>query len=217
MFSYCRPRIEPVVFRDAEGDVIEYGGRWRAEPPTDSYSVTSNLERFRPLHAVADALIAALILDQDVIVEDDVDMASDLMHHRDDVVRAVRLSPIDSAAAPLTFVFTSFPSVLIHAGLMHDFFYPICGCDACDESWERMADSMEWDVAAIVAGGYSESADRASVSFRLVGENGTRSGSGRGEDAPADRLAAAEPRLVALDGWSAWPDAAAASVTPPGP
>lgn len=205
--SYRRPAIEPAVFRDAAGAVIRYGDRWDADPPEDSYSVTSDLERFQPLHAVADALIDALTADYDVAVEDDLAAASDLMHPRDDVVRAVRITPTDTTAAPLTFVFTSFPSVLIHAGVMHDFLYPTCGCDACDENWERMADSMEWDVGAVVTGGYSESADDMAVSFRLVGSDGSRSGSGRGADAPPDRLAEAAPRLAARSGWAAWPAA----------
>ncbi len=208
MDAYCRPAIEPVVFRDAAGSVIDYGNRWGGEsPPEDSYSVLSNLERFRPLHAIAEALIDALVADYDVVVEDDVSLASDLMHPRDDVVRAVRVTPADPVAAPLTFVLTDHPSVLIHAGLLHDFFYPTCDCDACDENWERAADSMEWDVGAVVDGGYSESADDVAVAFRLVGSDGSRSGTGRGVDVAADRLAEAAPRLAALRGWAAWPSA----------
>lgn len=45
-----------------------------------------------------------------------------------------RLTLSDSAAAPLTFGFTSYPGLILHAGLLHDFAYPICGCDACDET-----------------------------------------------------------------------------------
>lgn len=205
MSSYRRPEIEPVVFRDADGVVIEYGNRWGGEsPPEDSYSVLSNVERFRPLHAVADALVDALVDDYDVRVEDDASVASDLMHTRDDVERAVRLTPADPAAAALTFVFTSLPSVLVHAGLLNDFLYPVCLCDACDEDWERIAEAMEGEITAIVEGGYSETADDEGISFRLVGASGSRSGWGRSSGPPSARLTDAVSRLAALEGWAAW-------------
>ena len=206
MRSYRRPVFSAVVFRDADGAVIDYGHRWGSgSPPEDSYSVTSNLERFRPLHAVAEALIDALVADHEVSVEDDVSLASELMHPRDDVVRAVRVAPSDPAAAPLTFVFTGHPSVLIHAGLMQDFLYPVCTCDACDEDPERIADQMEWEVQAIVTGGFSESVHSDAVSFRLVGEDGTRSGSERMNGPASGRLLDARRRLAGVDRWTAWP------------
>ncbi|WP_424980865.1 DUF6226 family protein [Microbacterium sp. S308A+] len=37
---------------------MSYGSRWGGSPPEDSYSVETNLERFAPLHTVADALSA---------------------------------------------------------------------------------------------------------------------------------------------------------------
>ncbi|GGD66436.1 DUF6226 family protein [Microbacterium murale] len=206
MDSYRRPRIEPVEFRDADGVVIDYGNRWGGEsPPEDSYSVLSNVERFRPLHRVAAALIDALVAVYEVTVEDDVSLASDLMHPRGDVERAVRVTPADPFAASLTFVFTSHPSAMIHAGLLHDFLYPVCTCDACDEDWERIADRMEWDVQTVVAGGYEERAGRSGVGFRLADESGTRGGSGRSQDIPRARLDAAVRTLSGIDTWKVWP------------
>ncbi|MGX9294439.1 DUF6226 family protein [Tsukamurella paurometabola] len=42
--------------------MIEYGDRWGIDsPPDDSYSRTINLDRFEPLHLVADALIDHLV------------------------------------------------------------------------------------------------------------------------------------------------------------
>lgn len=206
MDSYRRPMIEPVEFYDDDGAVIAYGDRWGSEsPPSESYSVLSNVERLRPVHRVAEALIDALRTDYAATVEDDLAVASDLMHDRDDVIRAVRITPDDSTAAPLTFVFTSFPSVIVHAGVLHDFLYPVCGCDACDETWERQADSMEWDVQAVVEGGYEERAGRQGEGFRLSGADGSRSSSGRSQDVPRARLDAASRVLADIDGrWNAW-------------
>jgi hypothetical protein len=67
---YRRPTIAPTVFGDADGRVIEYGDRWPDHtPPADSYSVNSNLERFAPLHRVAEALLEWLITTYDVCVD----------------------------------------------------------------------------------------------------------------------------------------------------
>lgn len=205
MDSYRRPSIEPVEFRDADGVVIEYGDRWGAgSPPEESYSVLSNVERFRPLHRIGQALIDALVTEYAVTVEDDPALA-ELMHDRDDVIRAVKVTPRDPAAASLTFVFTSFPSVIVHAGVLHDFRYPVCGCDACDENWQRMAEELEWCVGTVVDGGYRESVDPHGVGFRLADESGSRSGSARSEDFPRARLDAAVRTLSTLEGWKAWP------------
>lgn len=70
MDSYRRPEIEPVVPCDADGALIAYGDRWGADsPPSESYSVLTNVERFGPLHRVAQALIDALTTEYAVTVE----------------------------------------------------------------------------------------------------------------------------------------------------
>ena len=58
--------------------------------------------------------------------------------------------------APLTFVLTRFSSVTEHAGLLHDFPYPVCGCEVCDDSWAHLADNSERDVLAVAHGNYRE-------------------------------------------------------------
>lgn len=206
MESYRRPVIESAVFRDDDGAVIAYGERWgRESPPSDSYSALLNADRFRPLHQIAQALIDALVAEYAATVEDDLALASDLMRDRDDVIRAVRVTPDDPGSAPLTFVFTSFPSVIVHAGLLHDFLYPTCGCEACDESWESMADSMEWDVQTVVAGGYEERAGQQGAGYRLSGLNGSRGEGGMSQVVPQERVDAAAQTLASIDRWSAWP------------
>ncbi|MFT4125119.1 MAG: DUF6226 family protein [Gordonia sp. (in: high G+C Gram-positive bacteria)] len=54
MSTYVRPAIPSRVYRDEHSAVIAYGERWGFDlPPDGSYSRTSNLDRFAPLHAVA--------------------------------------------------------------------------------------------------------------------------------------------------------------------
>ncbi|HYI32993.1 MAG TPA: DUF6226 family protein [Glaciibacter sp.] len=213
MVGFVRPDVPPQVFRDAGGAVITYGERWAgASPPDDSYSVVSNLERFAPLHVVAEALIRYLTATYDAEVSEDPAFAADLMHERHDVIRAVRVTPRERDAARLTFVFTSFPSVIIHAGMLHDFLYPVCGCDACDETWERLADEMAWQVLAVVAGRYREYVrwgPTVGMSLQAVDGSGGTSGESLAADLPtklpSKRLADAEARLNELPGtWLPW-------------
>jgi hypothetical protein len=133
--SYVRPAVEAAVFRDGGGRVIEYGNRWEGLPPEDTYSVDTHPERFAPLHTVADALIAHLRDTYDVGVEESDDVVADLIRAPfHDVVRAVRMRPRDPACASLTVVMTTYPGIYLHAGVLHDFHYPVCGCDACDST-----------------------------------------------------------------------------------
>ena len=150
MSSYRRPLIDAPVFRDADGQVIEYGKRWEDSPPTDTYSVDTHLERFAPLHTVADALVAHLAETYDVRITEGPDVVGDLLRPSRPFVRAVRIEPNDPRCAGLTLVYTDYPGVFVHAGLLHDFFYPMCGCDACDKSRFEDADQSAANVAIIV-------------------------------------------------------------------
>lgn len=209
MPGYLRPSPARRVFADDSGTPIPYGERWgRGSPPGDSYSVTSNLERFAPLHDVADALIAWLSASFDVAIEDALGLAADLARVPADAVRAVRLRPIDGSASPLTVVFTSFPGIHLHAGFLVDAFFPVCGCDACDETWETCAGALEETVFAVVEGGLSErltARAEVPVSFRLQFPGGWRGGTSRAEDHPVERLAAARSALAAGRTWAPWP------------
>jgi hypothetical protein len=209
MSAYRRPLVPHRVFVDADGVQIPYGSRWGEQAPAeDSYSVTSNLERFRPLHAIADALIEWLSQSFDVRVEDALEYAADMVHPAPDAIRAVRVVPRSSSAATLTFVSTSFPGIHLHAGLLVDFAFPSCGCDACDETWESCADDLEWTVSTIVGGGLTESlapGRELDFGYRLV-EPGARStgGSSRSVDLPAERFSAVGEALSAGRVWEAW-------------
>jgi hypothetical protein len=208
MLGYRRPAIAPVVFFDAAGNKIPYGSRWHnGSPPENSYSVTSNLERFRPIHSVADALVGWLVAAYDVQVDQTAAVTSDLLQPRNDVTRAVRITPSSQDAAPLTFVSTSFPSVIVHAGALQDFLFPVCGCDACDESWEAAADDLEWAVFTIVRGGYSERIDlddELGVHYSLDEPGvGSRSGRTRVDGYSMERLERAQA-AVPSGSWAAW-------------
>jgi hypothetical protein len=209
--SYVRPSIDTPVFRDAEGQVIDYGSRWNGSPPESTYSVDTHPERFAPLHTVADALIVHLVDTYDVDVDEGVETAADLRHPAyHDVVRAVRLRPNDPACASLTFVFTAYPGLLMHAGLLGDFPYPVCGCDACDSTWEGEADDLERQVLAVVTGHYRETVERRGrdpwVGYAFTYPDGAASGGSREQGMPPEQFRAAESLLGEVsEGWAEWP------------
>lgn len=212
MTDYSRPPVTAAVFRDAAGEAIEYGERWGSGMPPDvSYSVTSNLERYLPLHTIAHALIAHLVENFDVTVSDEVAHAADLMHTRIDVIRAVQLTPANANEAPLTFVFTSFPSVIVAAGAVTQMLFPFCGCDACDEAWEYAATEMEWQVFAVAGGGLEERQTSESPPRFTSGIEAADGSAKRGlgdvmtEMATPERIRSAVTALaVQPNGWAPW-------------
>ncbi|WP_440709866.1 DUF6226 family protein [Herbiconiux sp. YIM B11900] len=211
MSSYVRPAVEAAVFLDGDGRVFEYGNRWEGSPPEDTYSVDTHPERFAPFHTVADALIAYLRDSYDVSVEEGDDVVADLIRvPSHDVVRAVRLRPRDPACASLTVVMTAYPGIYLHAGVLHDFHFPVCGCDACDSTWQTEADRLEQQVFAVVTGHYRETLKRREgdpwAGYAFSYSNGASSGESREEGMSPERYAAAESALrSATADWAAWP------------
>lgn len=154
MAGYVRPPIEVPDFTDEDGTVISYGSRW-VHPPEDSYSVTSNLERFEPIIIVTNALITYLRETYDVGVTE-TDITGPASADVNDV-RYVEFRPRNPRSAPITITFTDFPGVRIRAGISHSVGQPSCGCDACDEWWEPCVDEIETLILAVAEGRFQES------------------------------------------------------------
>ncbi|MCG2621687.1 DUF6226 family protein [Arthrobacter sp. I2-34] len=211
--GYVRPDLPRTECRDEGGNLVPYGSRWGGGgPPEETYSVDSHPERFAGLHAVARALIDHLVRTYDAEAADATAGAAAELRGRIEVIEAVRVAPRATDAAPLTFVFTAYPGVLIQAGLLHDFPFPACGCDACDETAESAADQLERLVFAVAAGGYAErypAGRRRWAEYALTAVDGSGAESGSGGPSPnlgPDRLRDAEVRLQEFGGrWQPWP------------
>lgn len=205
--GYTRPAVRAPAPVDADGRPVPYGERWPDGPPAEAYGVDSHPGRFAPLHEVADALVRHLGARYAVDVTDDPGCADDLGFTVAEPVRAVRLAPRRSTSATLTVVWTAYPGVVLHAGLLQDFPFPVCGCDACDESWSGVADDLEWHVAAVVGGGYREWVTRSGTGHALRAGDRSTSGGGAAPDRAGRRRVREARRLLGAvpDGWAAWP------------
>lgn len=219
MAQYSRPRIPAQEFRDADGQVIHYGDRWPdGDGPDDTYEVVSNPGRFAPLHTIADALVAHLITEYEVDVADEPDPARPEFRRMDEsgYERCVRLVPRDPHAAPLTFLYDPFPSITVHAGLLHWDPFPGCGCDHCDETADSAADALEELVFAVVGGRLIERLSTSSPPERRVE---VRSGDGDSYQSSVgpephlsnDEATRVRSKLRAIGGrWAPWPNQAPA-------
>lgn len=209
MVDYVRPPFEAHEYRDDDGRVIKYGNRWGLNsPPTESYSRTSHLDRYEPLQVVARALIDYLASAYDVTLDKSESGIADFVHPLD-VLEAVRVSPIDPNCASLTFGFTSTSAVFLHAGVLRDFAYPTCGCDACDEGIAVTLDRLEWTVFAVTDGNFRESVTgrrRPWAGYEIKTRVQSESGSVRLGSLSKDRIKSASRRLATVpEWWAAWP------------
>lgn len=209
MAQFVRPPLEARDYRDDDGRAIKYGNRWeRNSPPEESYSRTSNLDRYQPLQVVARALIDYLVSSFDVTLDKSASPIADFLRPLD-VLEAVRVSPLDLSCAPLTFAFSTYPGVFVHAGILHDFAFPTCGCDACDDGIDDLLGRLEATVFSVIGGNYRESIvgwPRRWVTYDLHKMDGSESGSTRLDAVSKDRIKSASRRLAAVPGWWAkWP------------
>ncbi|ALE73530.1 hypothetical protein AD006_19450 [Pseudonocardia sp. EC080610-09] len=210
MPAYQRPAVDDPAFRDATGAVIAYGDRWDLEgPPSDTYSVTTHPERFRPLHTVADALIAHLTASYDVEVTGAAPSTGP-PRAGPEIVRTTTLRPRDPRAATVAVAHTAFPGVVVLAGALLEATHPVCGCDACDETWQTAADDLEWLVATVTAGQFEEWTTHRDghtwVGHSLRADGRASSGETVADALSADRLRTAQQVLRGpRSRWAVWP------------
>ena len=197
--GHVRPVIEDAIGVDDAGCEFVFGKRWSIseEKPADAYSRVTSPERFAVLGDVAAALVSHLTKRYEV----------DVAEERGDETLRVQLRPVDPVAAPLDFeIFDS--AVQLRAGCISRFFYPVCQCDACDDSGPALAKQIENTVFAVVDGGLFESVDgRRSLRTytKVEAASSSRSSSGKVASGDVARVRSVRPHLDAIGGqWRPW-------------
>lgn len=199
--SFSPPVIPERIFYDDDGAPIDYGNRWFS-PPEWSYSITRNLERFMPVVEYAEALIDHLVKVCDVDVLDDLVTRDDMLFPQRNAHRAVRLTPANSSAAPLTFVFFGEFYLAIHAGLIQDFLFPDCSCEACDATGVLEIERMGRLVDAVTTGRFQETFRRREHGYHIEDFCG---GIGRTPKTLRTRVKRARELFAELGPWQPWP------------
>jgi hypothetical protein len=122
---------------------------------SDDHSRVTNRERFRPLHEAALALVSEL--QRRYMVEEHEGSDLEEQFQNPGIDRAsLRLVPEPSDAAPLEFVFSSFPGVAVGFGFAAADVFPRCGCDACGETLEGELERLRHLVQDVTAGRLEE-------------------------------------------------------------
>ncbi|WP_299954521.1 DUF6226 family protein [uncultured Modestobacter sp.] len=170
------------------------GDRWGPDgPPPEAYSRVTDPQRYAGLHDVADRFVTVLAERYDVAVTDE--PASGALG-----VRAVRLHPRSGGGADLVVVHTEF-GVRLRAGRWVEESFPHCGCDACDEEAEDLAEELGDFVTDVVRGRLAEELT-----------SGFRKGTlavGRPRSAGNRSLSRDDVRRLGPPGrheWSPWPE-----------
>jgi hypothetical protein len=149
-----REYVRPVILDD---DHDADAGADRAGS-TDTAPSWNRQERYRHVDTVAQALIEHVAREYEVVV--DAPVALPALHARwlgHDVSRIVRISPMRPGEVTVHVVFGPDPGVIsVFAGLVSQFDLWFCGCDACDEPWQDVADATEQVVLGLARGGVAE-------------------------------------------------------------
>ena len=140
-------------------------GRGDGSDTDPAYGRVTHPERFLPLHIAALGTIGQLESDLDVECIEEYGLDEELERGLDVSRPAVKLIPAEPEAAPIAVVFTTFPGLHIRFGRWYKELFPICGCDACDESAEGETDRLNELFDDVTAGRFSESIEIPPVSF----------------------------------------------------
>lgn len=163
------------------------GDRWGDQgPPAEAYSRVTNPERFAPLHEIALELLQILERKFDVDRVEGYDLDPYLETAIVAVVRpTIKLTPRRTNRAAITIAFSTFPGLNVRFGRWFTRPFPICGCDACDESVEDESDSLHWLAECVIAGQFIEEIriqepGSASMHIEIWSKDGSRQSGGFG-------------------------------------
>ena len=213
-----------LIRADAQGAKVSGLMRWGPEgPPEEAYSRVTDAGRFAPLHDAADETIARLEADYDVERDEGWGLDEELEKGMTCARPTVKLSPVDPDAASITVVFSDFPGLNLRFGRWRTELFPVCGCDACDDSVDDLVGELTMMVESVTAGAFREVVERSAALLTLDGWLETefsgafwQSSRDYIDDSPRLRRMLGGRRRLVLD-WKPWPRREANSGPQPPP
>lgn len=160
----------------------------------EAHGRITNPERFEVVVGAARQLFDGLVDEFDVQKTAGT-AAEDFPDWYDTAVETVRLTP--STGAPLVFMSTEFPGVLVRFGEWVREAFPSCGCDACDEQPAEVGKRMNDLVEAVVEGRFNEELTKHRLRYSFSGSWGRSDGE--------RRLTRGQWRSYGRPGTHAWP------------
>ena len=145
-------------------------------PDPEAYGRVTNPERYSVVVDRARRLIDRLVERFDVSREDG-NVSVAFPRWRGVEGEPVLLQP--AQGAPIAFMITEFPGVVVRFGHWGEEGFPSCGCDACGEDPAEVIDRLERLVDANVRGQYSERLTRRWLWVSFSGEDGSEWSRGR--------------------------------------
>lgn len=125
----------------------------------------TDAERFRPLHPAMLEIIGRLDSDFEVERTEGYGLDEELKRDLSLAGPCVRLSPRDTHAAPIAVAFSAFPGLHVRFGRWHTEPFPVCGCDACDESAKDQIERLTKLVDEVITGGFCETIEHPLIPF----------------------------------------------------
>ena len=189
------------------------GRRWDdSDPPLEAYSRVTDAERFRHLHSAILDTIFRLEAAFDVVRRDGYGLDEELEKPFNLARPSIKLSPNDPDAASITVAFSDFPGLNVRFGRWSTELFPVCGCDACDESADEEIKRVTRMIESVTGGGYREAVYRSGVP--IVGRgwletefrspSSAHSGRSRLDRSPARRMAGGRRRRTEYN-WTQLP------------
>jgi hypothetical protein len=163
-------------------------------PDEGAYGRVTDPERFQAVVDTTRGIIADLVKKYQVELTEGY-RSVDFPDWTRPVVEVVRLRP--SQGAPLAFLFTEFPGVIVRVGDWCVEGFPACGCDACNESPPEVVERLSDLVAAAAEGRYEEELTKRVLTYTIKGQSGSES--------TAKRLLRAERKRYAASAVHRWP------------
>ena len=142
------------------------GRRWDdSDPPLEAYSRVTGAERFKPLHSAILDTILKLEAAFDVVRKESYGLDEELEKPFKLARPSIKLGPNDPDAAAITVAFSDFPGLNVRFGRWSTELFPVCGCDACDESADDEIQRVTRMIESVTGGGFREAVHRSGVPF----------------------------------------------------